>query len=70
VIDWISFILVAVVSIGASAAIVALFAAGLRLLAVDGRRAIIRSGAYACFAVAALGVLFGIYLIIPVFHAG
>jgi hypothetical protein len=70
VIDWGSFIVVALVSIGSAAAIVALFALGLRLLAVDGSGAGIRIGAYACFAVSALAALYGVYLIVPYFHGG
>lgn len=67
-IDWGAFIVVAVVSIGSAAAIVALFACGLRLLAVEPRRGAMSALAYACFAVAALGALYGVYLIIPSLH--
>jgi hypothetical protein len=70
VIDWGAFIVVAVVSIGSAAGLVALFAAGLRLLAVDPRTIGIRVAAYGCFAVAALGALYGIYLVIPAAHLG
>ncbi|ARC56528.1 hypothetical protein AS850_05500 [Frondihabitans sp. 762G35] len=70
-IDWGAFVVVAVVSLVAAGALVSLFAAGLRLLAVEGSSAAAaRVAAYACFAVCALGVLFGIYLIVPAFHAG
>jgi hypothetical protein len=68
VIDWGSFVLVAVVSIGSAALLVALFASGLRLLAVDASRVAPRILAYACFVLAALGALYGIYLIIPALH--
>jgi hypothetical protein len=68
VIEWGPFLLVAAVSVGAAAALVALFAAGLRLLAVDSARVGIRAVAYSCFVVAALGALYGIYLIIPALH--
>jgi hypothetical protein len=67
-IDWGAFVVVAVVSIGAAAVIVSLFAAGLRLLAVESRRGIALAGAYSCFAVAAAAVLFGIWLMIPNLH--
>jgi hypothetical protein len=67
-IDWAAFVLVAVVSIGSAAVLVSLFALGLRLLAVDARRRMVRAAAYACFAVAALGALYGVYLIIPSLH--
>jgi hypothetical protein len=68
-IDWTSFLLVAAVSIGAAALVVALFAAGLRLLSVEAHRGVALTGAYACFAVAAAAVLFGIWLMVPAFHA-
>jgi len=68
VIDWLAFVLVAVVSIGAAALVVALFAAGLRLLAVEAHRGVALTGAYACFVVAAAAVLFGIWVLIPAFH--
>jgi hypothetical protein len=67
---WGDFVVVALVSIGSAAALVALFAAGLRLLAVDSTNGGVRIAAYACFVVAALGALYGIYLIIPALHAG
>jgi hypothetical protein len=69
-IEWGSFALVAAVSIGSAAALVALFALGLRLLAVDDRGAGVRIGAYSCFVLSALGALYGVYLVIPYFHAG
>ncbi|WP_213815525.1 hypothetical protein [Glaciihabitans sp. dw_435] len=67
-IDWGSFVVVAVVSIGSAAVLVSLFSFGLRLLAGENRRWGARIGAYACFALAALGVLYGIYLIVPALH--
>ena len=67
-IDWLAFVLVAVVSIGAAALVVSLFAAGLRLLAVEAHRGVALTGAYACFVVAAAAVLFGIWVLIPAFH--
>jgi hypothetical protein len=69
-IEWGSFALVAAVSIGSAAALVALFALGLRLLAVDDRGGGVRIGAYSCFVLSALGALYGVYLVIPYFHAG
>lgn len=69
-IDWQAFLLVALVSIGSAAAIVALYATGIRLLATEPRRSGVAVGAYACFALAAAGALYGIYLIVPAFHAG
>lgn len=67
-IDWGAFVLVAAVSIGSATALVAIFAAGLRLLAVDPARGFVRPLAYACFAVAAIGALYGISLLIPALH--
>jgi len=67
-IDWGAFLVVAAVSIGSAAALVALFAAGLRLLAVDSGNVGIRLTAYVCFVLAALGTLYGVYLIIPALH--
>ncbi|GAA4669463.1 hypothetical protein [Frondihabitans cladoniiphilus] len=69
-IDWGAFITVALVSLVSAGALVAVYATGLRLLAVEPRPAIASFGAYACFVVCALGVLYGIYLIIPSLHAG
>jgi hypothetical protein len=70
-IDWGAFVVVAVVSLVAAGSLVSLFAAGLRLLAVEGpRAAVARVVAYASFAVCALGVLVGIVLIVPAFHVG
>jgi hypothetical protein len=69
-IDWGAFIIVAVVSIASAAAIVSVYAVGLRLLAAEPRRGGVTAGAYACFVVAALGALYGIYLVIPSFHGG
>jgi hypothetical protein len=69
-VDWGAFLTVAIVSIAATAAVVALFATGLRLQAADVATGITRVGSYACFVVAALGALFGLYLLIPAFHGG
>jgi hypothetical protein len=69
-IDWGAFIVVALVSIASAAAIVTVYSVGLRLLAADDRRSIATVGAYGCFAISALGALYGLYLIIPAFHGG
>lgn len=69
-IDWLAFVIVALVSLISAAAVVVIFAFGLRLLAIDARPAVATVGAYACFAVCALGALYGIYLIVPQFHGG
>jgi hypothetical protein len=65
VINWGAFVIVAVVSIGSAAVLVSLFATGLRLLAFGHRSTGARVGAYTCFALAAIGVLFGVFLMIP-----
>lgn len=64
-IDWQAFVVVALVSIGTATVLVALFSLGLRLLAVPDRGVVVRAAAYACFVVAALGTLYGVYLLIP-----
>jgi len=69
-IDWGAFIVVAIVSIASAAALVTVYSVGLRLLAADDRPVAATFGAYACFVLCALGVLYGLYLIIPAFHGG
>ncbi|WP_405578583.1 hypothetical protein [Streptomyces sp. NBC_01190] len=66
---------VALVSIGATIAVVAMFALGVRTLAErDTARAHGGNGTFqqvsagACFLVCAAAVLYGLYLIIPQFH--
>ena len=36
----------------------------------DGQKLMARIGAYACFVLCGIGVLYGIYLIVPFFHQG
>lgn len=110
-IDWLSFVIVFAAAIISAAAVVGLFALGLRLLSTAGRtpiaapaeftdaitivtpseaaaeakrirKAAQRSplstaakrtalvGAYMCFVLSALCVLYGIYLIVPALHTG
>ncbi|ROS59669.1 hypothetical protein EDF38_2525 [Frigoribacterium sp. PhB160] len=68
-IDWSAFVVVALVSLFSAAALVSLYSVGLRLLTVDDRSAVRTAAGYACFVVCALGVLFGIYLIVPALHS-
>lgn len=83
-IDWGSFAAVAATSFTAAVAIVVLFALGLRLLATgapddagdsappvrsSARPAAATFGAWACIVLATLSVLYGLYLLIPQFHA-
>jgi hypothetical protein len=84
-IDWGAFVLVFGVAFAAAVGIVALYAFGLRLLAVGSRddtgtdghivvathgdRPVAATiGGFACIGVAALGVLYALYLVIPQFH--
>ena len=67
-IDWSAFGGVALVALFSAAALVSLYSFGLRLLTVEGRTPVRTAAGYACFVVCALGVLYGIYLIVPGFH--
>jgi hypothetical protein len=73
-IEWGSFALVAVVSLVAAAALVSLYATGLRLMAWSHTASSLprtkRVGAIACFVACGALVLFGIYLIVPALHGG
>lgn len=70
-IDWSAFVAVAVASLVAATAIVTFYAIGLRLLTPVGHQPSLarKIAGYSCFLVCALGVLYGIYLIVPAFHA-
>ncbi len=82
-INWQSFLLVALASIGFTTLVVLLFSFGMRLLtnskhallsAKKGKASAIRSealnrfGAYGLFALCAFALIYGIYLIVPYFH--
>lgn len=67
-IDWSAFVVVALVSLLSAAALVSLYSFGLRLLTVESRTTARTLAGYACFVICALGVLYGIYLIVPGFH--
>lgn len=69
-IDWGAFVVVALASLVGAGLLVSLYAFGLRLLAAESRPAVATVGAYACFVFCGLVVLYGIYLVIPAFHAG
>ena len=72
-IDWSAFALVAVVALVAAAALVTLYASGLRLMAWSQSGSLMRTkrlGAIACFVACGALVLFGIYLIVPALHGG
>ncbi|MCU1573260.1 MAG: hypothetical protein JWO93_1342 [Micrococcaceae bacterium] len=73
-IDWIAFLTVAAATLIAAVVIVGLYALGVRLYAVSvddsvPSTRVARAAAYACFAVCAVGVLYGVYLIVPAFHS-
>ncbi|MEO8529146.1 MAG: hypothetical protein ABI435_08710 [Pseudolysinimonas sp.] len=65
-IAWMSFVLVVAVSVVAAAAVVTLFSLGLRV--IDGTEPWRRPVAVALFVVCAGIALFGIWLVVPVFH--
>ncbi|AXH35813.1 hypothetical protein DVJ78_10725 [Humibacter sp. BT305] len=81
-IDWAAFLIVAVTSLVATAVLVSLYSLGVRLLgsrrseddgagtgeAEAARPTIATVGAITCFALCAVAVLFGIYLIVPFLH--
>ncbi len=71
-VDWGSFVLVFVVALAASVLVAATYSFGLRLLGAgtsrETRPAAATAGAYACFAVGVAAVVYGIYLIVPLFH--
>lgn len=69
-IDWAAFLLVAGVALVAASALVSVYAVGLRLLAVEPRTTLTAWGARACFVLCAVGVLAGIWLIVPALHGG
>ena len=72
-IDWGAFALVALVALVAAAALVTLYASGLRLMTWSQSGTLTRTkrlAAIACFAACGLLVLFGIYLIVPALHGG
>jgi hypothetical protein len=66
VIDWGSFVLVAIASLVGALLLVGFAALGIRLLDSSHRSA--RGGAYASFAVCLAAVAFGVYLVVPIFH--
>jgi hypothetical protein len=72
-IDWAAFGLVLVSALVAAMLIVVFFAVAMRLLALgpDPRRRPLPAtiGAFLCIAVCVAAVLYGIYLVIPLFHA-
>jgi apolipoprotein N-acyltransferase len=68
-VEWIAFAQVAVATVVAAVFIVFFYGLGVRLQAVaedeHRNRALHRAGAWACFCVCGIAVLFGIALIVP-----
>lgn len=71
-IDWAAFGLVVVAALAATVLVVAVFSAGIRLLStgdsVSTRSPAATGAAWLCFALCAAAVLYGLYLVIPLFH--
>ena len=78
-INWLAYLVVAVVTLVSALVVVGLYSTGVRLYAISsdrnpapedrGRLALVKAGALACFTVSGIAVLFGIYLIIPALHS-
>ncbi|MFD1212996.1 hypothetical protein ACFQ36_13205 [Arthrobacter sp. GCM10027362] len=71
--NWLAFVVVAIATLVSALVVVGSYGLGVRLLAVaadaaPSRQPLVRSSAYACFGVCGAAVLYGIYLIVPVFH--
>lgn len=68
-IDWLAFLIVALVTWVSAMLIVAAYSTGVRLLAVAKDKGasvgLNKTGAYACFTVCGLIVAFGVVLIVP-----
>ncbi|WP_181032289.1 MULTISPECIES: hypothetical protein [Arthrobacter] len=77
-IDWLAYLVVALVTLVATLLVVGLYSTGVRLYAISsdarpspaaqGRLVLVKAGAYACFALCGAAVLFGVYLIVPALH--
>ncbi|MCU1406638.1 MAG: hypothetical protein JWQ43_2941 [Glaciihabitans sp.] len=65
-IDWMAFVVVLVAALLSACAVVTLYSVGLRL--VEAERGWRHSTGIACFVICAALVLFGVYLVIPLFH--
>ncbi|WP_231707466.1 hypothetical protein [Arthrobacter sp. zg-Y919] len=77
-IHWMDYLTVFGVTLLAALTVVCIYSFGVRLYAVSldadtastprNRVALAKAGAYTCFALSAVAVLFGIYLIVPALH--
>lgn len=73
VIDWMGFVLVAVVTLVGASFVVTMYSLGIRLGAVSAdplapSNGVARFGSYVCYAFSVLAVLVGIVLIVPPFY--
>ena len=78
-IHWMDYLTVFGVTLVAALTVVCIYSFGVRLYAVSldaetgstprNRVALAKAGAFACFALSAAAVLFGIYLIVPALHS-
>jgi len=65
-IDWAAFVVVFIATLLGACGVVALYSFGLRLS--DSPSAAWRHAGKACFVVCAAVILYGVYLVIPLFH--
>jgi hypothetical protein len=72
-IDWGALFLVFIVALAVTTAVVVIYSVGLRMLAAGGSTGSRPIGAtlaaYVCIGISAATVLYGVYLVIPAFHA-
>jgi hypothetical protein len=66
IVDWAAFFSVLVATLIAACGVVTVYSVGLRLL--DSEVRLRRVAGISCFVVCAAAVLFGVYLVIPLFH--
>jgi hypothetical protein len=65
-VDWAAFLVVLAAALISACSVVTLYSVGLRLVEAD--RGWRHTAGIACFVVCAAVILFGIYLVIPLFH--
>ncbi|KAD3633333.1 hypothetical protein GD627_08555 [Arthrobacter yangruifuii] len=75
---WLDYLVVFGVTLVAALTVVGIYSFGVRLYAVSqdedsatmptNRLALAKAGAFTCFALSAVAVLYGIYLIVPALH--
>ena len=77
-IHWLDYLVVFAVTLVAALTVVGIYSFGVRLYAVSqdedpgatpaNRLALAKAGAFTCFGLSAMAVLYGIYLIVPALH--